>query len=426
MGHAENTIRHAMIALGSLARQHVESTERASFVSAVAIQEILATPDPTRMNLPLIQQQKEESFALTHYNKAIAELASRIRKCDIPVEAVLLACILFVCLEFLRGDVQPALKHFRSGMNVALASKSLLQNSVDHLALYRVHQNIVPFFNRLELLSTLLGNDADWEYGTSLEETIPKTFTNMRQARDRLVNLMNLAVRFIRANKIRRYQNVDLSDEAVRQLALQNQLEKWRQAFESTILSESITALDLHAARVLCLFHVVTVIWTEIALRPDELKTDEWNLQFERAVDLADAIQGEPGDYKQCSAPSFLFEMETVSPLWFVVTKCRHPVTRRRATDILKRSRRREGLWDSQLAAVVAERLMFLEERNLTTLDGNETPPERDRIHATDILSAPETCSNTQRYIATYYYKPNGLNMSWRTLHEEIELVRIT
>ena len=153
----EDAIKHAMIALGGLAKQQGPKDGQASYVRSVAVEEVLANPDPTRMNLPLIQANSSmvEGFALVHYNKAVAALALRINNSTVPVERVLLACILFVCIEFLRGDVQLALKHFRAGMNIALQSLSD-RTSITQTALDRIRKNMLPFFNRVEFLSTVM------------------------------------------------------------------------------------------------------------------------------------------------------------------------------------------------------------------------------------------------------------------------------
>lgn len=94
-----------MIALGGLAREQGERQGQVSFVRPVALKEVLDAPDPNRMHLPLIEMGKDtdEKFALMHYNKAITALASRINDNNVPIEVVLLSCILFVSLEFLRG-----------------------------------------------------------------------------------------------------------------------------------------------------------------------------------------------------------------------------------------------------------------------------------------------------------------------------------
>ena len=51
-----------------------------------------------------------------------------------------------------------------------------------------------------------------------------------------------------------------------------------------------------------------------------------------------------------------------VFPLYFTAARCRHSPTRHRALELLQHCHRREGLWDSTLAARIAERLIALEE----------------------------------------------------------------
>jgi hypothetical protein len=145
--------------------------------------------------------------------------------------------------------------------------------------------------------------------------------------------------------------------------------------------------------------------------------------EFETVVGLAEAIQsiaGTSAQRKYMDSSSFLFDMEIVSPLYYVGTKCRHPVIRRRAIQILKGTQRREGLWDSNMAAAVAERIMLLEEANLTTLDGSELPNEEDRIHNAQIKSEPGI--NPRKHNLCFYTRPKGMDGPWHTWSEQIIL----
>ena len=416
MSDAETAIKHAIIALGSLARQQGEQGRADPNVEVVAFQEAPEMPDPNRMQLPLIQREQgaNDQFALLHYNKSIAELAARISDPDVPVEVVLLSCILFVCLEFLRGNMHSALEHYQSGMKVLLSSLSL-KYAIGPTTLDRIRVNMLPFFCRLTMLFAVFGNEPEAEYFVSLKDALPKIFVTLRQARDSLVHLMNHGIRLIRRNRFRRYLNLVTQDDIVVRMALHRQLEKWEHLFESLLLSERITAQELDGARVLQLHHIVATIWPNIAITPDELKNDEWNHHFERAVSLAEAVQ-ESETQSRSNSPSFLFDMEIVSPLYFVIAKCRHPLIRRRAAAMLKWKMQREGLWDSQLAAMLAERLMELEERNLSVLDGSELPAERDRIHTSHIESTTESSSGSQIFTMCHFYRPEGLNGPWRML----------
>ncbi|KFA63226.1 hypothetical protein S40285_04920 [Stachybotrys chlorohalonatus IBT 40285] len=63
--------------------------------------------------------------------------------------------------------------------------------------------------------------------------------------------------------------------------------------------------------------------------------------------------------------PSFSADLGIVPPLFVVATKCRDPTIRRRAIQLLRSSARREAMWDSAMAAQVAEWIMQREEAGL-------------------------------------------------------------
>lgn len=72
--------------------------------------------------------------------------------------------------------------------------------------------------------------------------------------------------------------------------------------------------------------------------------------------------------------------------MYMVAVKCRHPTTKRRAIALLQSQVRREGLWDSNVAAAVATRVMEIEEQSLGgVLDGSVLPMEEVRVHNAQI-----------------------------------------
>ncbi|KAI5369289.1 Putative zn(2)-C6 fungal-type DNA-binding domain-containing protein [Septoria linicola] len=190
-----------------------------------------------------------------------------------------------------------------------------------------------------------------------------------------------------------------------------------KNAVDALILSSEVSALDLAGARALRLHMLICQIWTELAPHPAECKHDEFLPHFEKAVAIAEAIT-RPDDSEE-RPPTFLFDMEIVSPIYFVGLQCRNPSVRRRAIAVLKSSMRREGLWDSHKAAAVTERVMQIEERNLSALDGSELPAEDDRIHGVNILSEPGTFP--RQLLLTYLAKPDGFG-GWEKWQEELVL----
>lgn len=63
--------------------------------------------------------------------------------------------------------------------------------------------------------------------------------------------------------------------------------------------------------------------------------------------------------------PMFAFDMQNVWPLFVVAKKCRDPVVRREAVRLLIEWPRREGIWDSVVAAAISKWVVSIEEEGM-------------------------------------------------------------
>ena len=418
MSYNEPAIRHAMVALGSL---HEKRETGIKMVPSM-LPDVHPADEGVPMALMKHLDGQSEQFALNQYNKAIIHLSKRLNT-EASTEVALLACILFVCIEFLRGDAEPAVKHFKSGMGIALATLSNNESKSAKATTERIREHMLPFFNRIELLSMLFGNEANWDYPVELLDAVPDTFRNMRDARDSIVHLANISVRFIRYMKYRKYEKFVLPDDIARQEAILRQYELWQETLDDLLLTEGITSRDLDAAKTLRIHQLVGALWLKRCTAPGESQNDDGMAVFETIISLAQSIQSVAGNCetrRSMDSSTFLFDMEIVSPLYYVCTKCRHPVIRRQAIEILKGTQRREGLWDSNMAAAIAERVMIVEEANMNTLDGSELPSEEYRIHNTQIKS--EVGMNPKKHDITFYTRPKGLEGPWHMWSEVVLL----
>lgn len=98
----------------------------------------------------------------------------------------------------------------------------------------------------------------------------------------------------------------------------------------------------------------------------NELFWDDHLAHFERIIALSALfIQAEV--YKNPLLPSVvsLDGPGIIMSLWLVAFRCRHPLLRRRALGLLRVSRRQEGMWMSTSAAVVAQKLIEIEEAGM-------------------------------------------------------------
>jgi hypothetical protein len=84
------------------------------------------------------------------------------------------------------------------------------------------------------------------------------------------------------------------------------------------------------------------------------------------------AISTKPRDAKTnqyIPKPIYCFSPGIVSPLYVAISRCRDPQIRRRALVLMLNCKRREGLWDSELAARLGARVIEIEEHRAKALN---------------------------------------------------------
>jgi hypothetical protein len=411
----EPAVRHALVAVGALNERRDVYVKDVTYSKSV----VTAMGQNVEASIRKEQEQHNDPFALSQYNKAISHLARAMNSSSSnSVDTALLVCILFVCVECLRGDYKPALKHFQGGMSIALAAAGTGgPNSRGHQTT-AIRSKLLPFFNRLELLGQVYGTQPSYEYGLEPSEVLPQTFHSIVEARDSIVHLMNLSIRLIHSTKFSRYSNKISTTEYAHHAEIVTYLHAWKHTLDHFLLTRSPSPRLTEAATILQIQQIVTLTWLNRSLVPEECVADKDFPLYERAVSLAETLSFTTADNAQPS--TFLFDMETVSPLYLIAIKCRHPLIRRRAIAVLRRSVRREGLWDSGKAAAIAERIVELEEVELGVLDGSCLPREEVRIANAHIDSGPGL--NPSGHRVTFYTMPEGVRGRWHTWDEWLEL----
>lgn len=108
--------------------------------------------------------------------------------------------------------------------------------------------------------------------------------------------------------------------------------------------------------------------------------------------------------------PLFHLELGVVPVLFSVIAHCRHPVVRRQALHLLKTQHVQEGVWSSDLASRVAERLVELEEAGQTIQQPGDIPASQ-RI--TSIAVHMETGQNRANVIYTGQGRERSELIEW-------------
>jgi hypothetical protein len=139
LSHSEPSIRHAVTAI-SVIYQDVELSLQhpAGYVNAN----------------PKAQQE---------WNTAIRSLSARIQAHPNSNLVPMVCCLLFTCIEFLRGNVDSSMLHIQNGFNILAALRrnsdaaSDSGSSLSFENLKVIEDHVVPMFSRLNVLCSLAG-----------------------------------------------------------------------------------------------------------------------------------------------------------------------------------------------------------------------------------------------------------------------------
>ena len=363
---SEPAVRHAVLAVSSLHEGMVQATTLTPHANA----------------------EGRNAFALYQYNRAIACLLDQMRTVDARPLVPLLTCVLFVCIELMQSKDRESLLHLDQGRQILnqLGRKPSARNPEIDL----IKQHLVPMYTRLSLTLLMFGGEPV-EIPTPLKTLteLPMIFETIDEVRYALYDFMDACLRFAKKTHVAKL--TEIPSEQMRafkkeQDYLLRKLAKFNVAFS---LYRSTKPRDGPAGSIaLIQIHVhTTFIWVSTALSQHETVFDDYVDTFSAIIPLAtefvNSLSAPPPSHDQHAggratgpAPSaadtrrfaalFTFEMYIIAPLYFVAAKCRHPIIRRAALDLLRRNPgRRENLWRANVMAAIAERTMRVEEKHL-------------------------------------------------------------
>lgn len=328
-----------------------------------------------------------QSFALQQYNKAISRLLEQMNNPLTKPLASLLTCVLFVCIEYMQGKDKESLIHLEQGRQLLTR---IDQRSNDPDIEYIV-RHIVPLYTRLSLTSFLFGGSpVRIPDALKPQRDIPVIFDSFDSMRHSLHDFMEQAFRFTQSARPAKNINDSLPRETLtlleaEQEQLLSRLAKLNVAFSLFRASRSSPSPE-KSLLVLQMYLHAQHIWISTALNSSEVVYDNFLPSFAAIVPLAAAyldlespLQHRPLFQQQSSsryhvipeelsiayASNFTFETHIIPPLYYVATKCRHPLIRRSALDLLKRTpSRRENLWRASVMGALAGHIVSLEEQS--------------------------------------------------------------
>ncbi|KAK7417259.1 hypothetical protein QQX98_004693 [Neonectria punicea] len=390
-GSDEPAVLHASLALGSAQRRQIR--ERAI--------------PPTGNSVP----DEQEQFMLRQYGKAISYLVPQSPGHHQPsAQAVLMTCLVFIFLEFLRGHYKTAQAHLRNGLKLIAEAGCGRKRADKDVDAYKssggpIDTGILETFSRIQVQVALLRPFNHHPSAFLLEhepESITSTFMSVEQARDRLDRLLN---EIMQLTEECRQQGIEQSvcehsEMLFRQQHIRADLTAWRSTYaQSTVTIETAMRFrDAFAYRMLLAYYIMAVIMAETALSPSiecifDNHTDDFASLLTQSERLRDAIvaSAEVDDIQSHheEAPQSIADMGWIPPLYYAAIKCRVRRLRLQAIELLSSLPHREGIWDTRMAAGIARNVMAIEEAGFYEDGLQETNFSLDKTSNTHMLTPP-------------------------------------
>ena len=327
-----------------------------------------------------------ERFSLQHYVKAITHLQPHfLTKDRASLRVALITCIVFVCVDYLRGHFKTAQTHLQNGLKV-LVERQMLSNGHDRA--YRsgpCHDStdiwIAEAFSRLHLQVELFKHSPR-PLGLVIEAAqpvIPRlVFQSTNEIWQDLERLLNEIFHLTHRNRQQAASECDSLRHSPALLGdrqrIQAELVWWLdmyEAFKQNPRGHSKSAEEEKHYQLLGAYHTMATIMADTSLRLNDESVFESNTnQFVWLVrqltnlwinaSMTSPIDAMPGRALDMSRS--IIDMGWIPPLFYAATKCRIHRVRLQAIRLLESTFHREGIWDSRIAACVARKVMMAEE----------------------------------------------------------------
>lgn len=417
--HSEVSIRHAVVALGALYKtldKHSESPP--------------TSPAPGAD--PVDSAFRHWEVAVKSYSSACTSLVGVASQDSKANRTRLMASVLLACFDSFIGDHKQAIVQIQNGLGLLEQLRAQRRRAFLSRPEEPVEDEIIQMFTRLAIQAKSYdmafhfpkpyviqlmqpstdpsSPPPDGGSPVSLhQEPIPEQFVSLHDARIAWDTLLERMFRFTET-LFSAAQNgpMGILPANLRQygLGFRSQVEAWSDAFEHILCARAapgVSSQEKAAIAVLKMTQVMGQILFLMTFSDSEAHFDAFYPQFKVIVDLGREVVGDEerraaekrcpdprvchhhkdhdsdifGGFEYTAShikPSFSADLGIVPPLYVVATKCRSPVIRRQAIQLLRSSSRREGMWDSELTARIGMWVMDIEEEEGAVMTPGHSP----------------------------------------------------
>jgi hypothetical protein len=302
---------------------------------------------------------------LRQYNKAIRQLCDR--QTAQPVQFTLTCCVLFICLENLRGDYDAALLHLEKGLEILKEWRTQEVTSDEREA----RDVITKVFQRLDMQATTFldsrkprCNASQMDGALKRQENKPMVIVNLQQARTTLEVLVSKLFYIITTKSNPEHpswseQNEYLPARKSLLHGLNIEFSGWKSAFDVFSLQESRKwqREELRLSVLLALHHHTTSLMLDIRLDTDTkgiYRGTPKDAEWESVNDICESMINSLSATK----PSFSADIGLIAPLYFTAMQANNLRICQRSIDLLYQVKWKEGFWDAGTAARIAEKIL--------------------------------------------------------------------
>ncbi|OHW89928.1 C6 zinc finger domain-containing protein [Colletotrichum incanum] len=317
---------------------------------------------------------RNHSFALRHYNAAIHELRGMMTRERQPV--VLLVCLLFICIEFLRSGREAAIRHCKHGVAILRDTHNEFPWTKEHL---------LPLFRRLSEYSFFFSSEkSDFPDLSGLEHHVPPDFSTFQDAQLMIDDIYCQTLQLMKKGYPYRSETLMGSTIPPELLAQQENinklLDKWNSLFVQ--FNEQIqyshtpatTAYKLEEAYLpkmlrgfLSTRYECCRIWLNMAFDSSQTGYDKYLTNYNRLAKRLSSTVTQVSEHSKLASlstktPKFMFETGYTPMLFFIATTCRHLETRLEILRLMPiLGLPRENLWEMATLVAMARRAVELE-----------------------------------------------------------------
>ena len=363
-------------------------------------------------------------FALRQHTKGLSNLGKSLSSGNQQTQVALMSCIVFSCFDRLTSDIDSAITHLRSGLEIL--RNTPLSDSYNYFRiLKRMTMESVSFLDadkeekKLDFWEMAIPDPCD---------DLPR-FTSICEAQYSLNSIVSYILYFLYAfqtpktvdakcEQLIRHQKSSLmfcipgmsnldspySKDALRLFAKErmewaisqhrffSMIQAWSRKLDAYLLESNLDPLgrDLQAATLLRTHWLLLTINMEGTLSPAKFSSPNFFAKFQKIVALCKSIVTAENAAKP---PQFSIDLGIICPLYFTGLNCRDPGIRQQVLELLA-TPRREGMWDSQVATHILSQTIAREEEIAAS-----SPNKSDISTPTPAVIAAEMPSRSLREV---------------------------